>query len=902
MKRSSKPRAALRAGSRLTAFALLLLSAPLASAQTNEGLTRKPAPEQTVEAGKLSKLPKQTKFVEAEYPAAAAEQNLEAEVVLLLDIDDKGQVTGAIVSEPSAHPGLGFEEAATIAAQQFEFEPAEMDGKPIAIQLAYRTKFKLAPKPPAVAPGAPGSAAAPAPAPVKNFTGTLRERGTRLPMAGIVVTIFRDVDGKPQGFEATTDGEGQFAFFDLAPGEWKIVVEAPGFYPYRTVELVAPNEAVNATYYVERGSYNPYDVTITATRPRKEVSRTIIDAKIADKIPGTSGDPLAVIQNFAGVARVPIAGLLIVRGSAPEDSRIFADGAEIPLVYHFGGLRSVFPVGMLDNIEFYPGNFSPMYGRATGGVVDVQIKKLQPPKIGGYADVSLLDSGVYLEAPVGDKAAIAIAGRRSYLDFILNAAVPDDAPVSLITAPRYYDYQVLANYRPAAAHDLRAFYFGSDDRLKLLFQNPGDIDPTVAINDVTSLTKFYRTIFTYRYVPNDRFSNDFRISQGRNRFAVAAGPLKLDVNLYTSQIRDNVRYKFGEKLTLSTGLDLLYTKFDAFVRLPLPPKEGEPPRNFDFSQVRTSDEKGVNEFYPAAFAELEYRPVPGLLLLPGVRVDRFSRTDTVVAQPRVTARWDINKQFVLKGGTGLFAQEPDIQQGEDDNEFGNPDLGPERAWHHSLGLEYKPTEAVNLDATVFYKDMFDLVSKTDATTTGSNGMPRPLVYDNGGTGRVYGLEFVARHEFTNKFTGWLAYTLSRAERRDTLGTKDRLFDFDQTHILTGVASYLLPRNWQIGGRYRLVSGNPRTPVTGGVFNASTDRYDPVFGEVNSARNPLFHQLDVRIDKRWVYQSWMWGIYMDIQNVYNQSNSEQPQYSFNYRESKPTQGLPILTILGLRAEF
>ena len=91
-------------------------------------------------------------------------------------------------------------------------------------------------------------------------------------------------------------------------------------------------------------------------------------------------------------------------------------------------------------------------------------------------------------------------------------------------------------------------------------------------------------------------------------------------------------------------------------------------------------------------------------------------------------------------------------------------------------------------------------------------MPRPLIYDNGGTGRVYGMELVARHDFTNNFTGWLAYTLSRAERRDSGETEDRLFDFDQTHILTVVGSYLLPRNWQVGGRFRLVSGNPITPV------------------------------------------------------------------------------------------
>ncbi|MES0279085.1 MAG: hypothetical protein ABUK03_05045 [Dehalococcoidales bacterium] len=48
-------------------------------------------------------------------------------------------------------------------------------------------------------------------------------------------------------------------------------------------------------------------------------------------------------QNFAGVARTEnFEGQIIVRGSAPEDSRVFVDGAEVPLIYHFGGLRRRF--------------------------------------------------------------------------------------------------------------------------------------------------------------------------------------------------------------------------------------------------------------------------------------------------------------------------------------------------------------------------------------------------------------------------------------------------------------------------------------------------------------------------------------------------------------------------------
>jgi TonB family protein len=888
----------------LALLAALAFGRP-AHAQTTEGIgAPKPAASETVEAAKLSKLPKQTKFVEAEYPEAAAKKGIEAQVGLLLDIDATGHVTGVVVTEPAATPGLGFEDAATLAAQQFEFEPAELDGKPIAVQLNYRTKFKLKTAAAAPVAGPPGSAPPPVPAhvPVANYTGTLRERGTRLAMAGVVVTIFRDVDGKPEGFEATTDGEGRFRFFDLAPAEWKLLVEAPGFYPFRTSEVIKPNEAIAATYYVERGSYNPYDVTVTATRPRKEVSRTVIDAKLADKIPGTSGDPLAVVQNFAGVARTPLSGLLIVRGSAPEDTRVFADGAEIPLAYHFGGLRSVLPVGMLDSIEFYPGNFSPMYGRATGGVVDIQIKKLAPPKIGGYLDVSLLDSGFYVEAPIGKKGGLALAGRRSYIDYLIKAATPDDASVNIVQAPRYYDYQLLGSYRLAAGHELRGFFFASDDQLRLLFQNPAEVDTSVGIAEIKSKTTFYRSQLSYRYVPNDRLSNDLRLAQGRNKFLLSAGPLLVDVNFYTAQLRDNLRYKLLDALALTVGFDGVYAKTDALVQLPLPPKEGDPNQmNVDLSRLLRSENRGTVHLYPAVFTELELRPLPGLLVLPGVRLDRFARAHEYVAQPRITARWSFGEQLVLKGGAGLFAQEANIQEGEDDPIFGNPDLKTEHALHYSAGVEYRPVPHISFDLTGFYKDLSHLISRTNSVKL-VDGMEKPLIYDNNGKGRVVGLELVARHEFTRKFTGWLAYTFSRSQRMDSGSTNYRLFDFDQTHILTTVASYLLPRNWQIGGRFRLVSGNPITPVVGAVYNSSRDQYDAVYGAVNSARNPIFNQLDVRIDKRWIFPRWMFSVYLDMQNVYNRSNTEAPDYNYNFRESRSQQGFPILTILGLRAEL
>jgi outer membrane receptor protein involved in Fe transport len=235
------------------------------------------------------------------------------------------------------------------------------------------------------------------------------------------------------------------------------------------------------------------------------------------------------------------------------------------------------------------------------------------------------------------------------------------------------------------------------------------------------------------------------------------------------------------------------------------------------------------------------------------------------------------------------------------DQFGNPDLEPEEATHASLGFETNPLEYLNIDTTLFYKDLTNLVASTDQTVV-RDGETVPMVYNNEGEGRVYGLELMVRHEFANNFFGWVTYTLSRAERLDPGETNYRLFDYDQTHILTVIGSYQLPRNWEISGRWRLVTGNPTTPIVGAVFDSKIDEYVATYGEVNSARLEPFHQLDLRIDKRWIYDLWRFNVYMDVQNVYNRSNVEGYEYNFDFSRRRPQQGLPVLPIFGFRADF
>ena len=181
-------------------------------------------------------------------------------------------------------------------------------------------------------------------------------------------------------------------------------------------------------------------------------------------------------------------------------------------------------------------------------------------------------------------------------------------------------------------------------------------------------------------------------------------------------------------------------------------------------------------------------------------------------------------------------------------------------------------------------------------------MPSRCIYDNGGTGDVYGAELIARHDFTANLTGWLAYTLSRAERRDS--RRDRAAPVRLRPDPHPDPGRQLPPAAQLAGGRPLPPGQRQPEHARGRLGLQRQRrrYEPIYGEVNSARDRTFHQLDLRIDKRWIYQSWMFNAYLDIQNVYNRENPEGLSYNFDYSESEPQTGLPLLTIFGLKAEF
>jgi len=90
-------------------------------------------------AGSEVPAPKRSKFVSPQYPADAQARGLRGIVILELIIDTSGKVASATVTR-SVPP---FDDAALVAARQWEYEVTRVDGKPVPVRLSVPITFTM---------------------------------------------------------------------------------------------------------------------------------------------------------------------------------------------------------------------------------------------------------------------------------------------------------------------------------------------------------------------------------------------------------------------------------------------------------------------------------------------------------------------------------------------------------------------------------------------------------------------------------------------------------------------------------------------------------------------------------------------------------------------------------------
>jgi len=299
--------------------------------------------------------------------------------------------------------------------------------------------------------------------------------------------------------------------------------------------------------------------------------------------------------------------------------------------------------------------------------------------------------------------------------------------------------------------------------------------------------------------------------------------------------------------------------------------------------------------------------------------------------PRITGRLTPIAGTTLKGAMGVYRQPPSAQNLN--SVTGNAYLEMPRAWQFIGGIEQEIFQYVNLDVQLYFTQRDLTVQGTNETALTGNGQVKPINFTNGGFGRTLGAELLLRHEIgrypltflrdwykgllgeslyfgllDDLFSefgafGWIAYTLSRSEIDTSENRKSYILtQFDQTHILTIVSQLNLPFGFTAGLRFRYVSGNPSSRPVGSVHDLDTTNYNNLNAPARSERLPAFHQLDIRFDRKFVFDNFSFTPYLDLLNVYNQANAEQWQINYRGTQNEPLSGLPIIPNFGLQGEF
>jgi hypothetical protein len=434
---------------------------------------------------------------------------------------------------------------------------------------------------------------------------------------------------------------------------------------------------------------------------------------------------------------------------------------------------------------------------------------------------------------------------------------------------------------------IRFAFFGSDDRLDILLKTASAGAPTLT-GSIDSHTGFWRGQVLYKNRFDDK--TELRVVAAAGEDYVDFGLANLSFHVVDWPITSRVELaeKIEKRLTMNVGLDFIYAPYTISVQAPPLPTPGQPPSGFFTSRPPLYTHSTDSVFQPAVYAEWEATPWKGGRIVPGFRVDYAKDTGSWDLSPRVVVRQDVTTapRTTLKGGAGLFTEPPSPQQSN--AVFGTLGLVSQRAYHYDVGVEREFTRHIEASVEGFYKQLDDLVTQGLGST---------------GSGVIYGAETLIRFKPDDRFFGWIAYTLSRSARRDAPGMPLRLSQYDETHILTILGSYRLGDGWEFGARFRLTSGYMYTPQTYGYFDENASTYLPFQTQpLFNSRLPLFHSLDLRVDKSWKVAWGTIGMYLDVLNVYNNANVAGISYDYNSTHQSFANDLPILPSLGLRVEM
>jgi hypothetical protein len=714
-----------------------------------------------------------------------------------------------------------------------------------------------------------------------------------------------------------------YGFYSLQADKGKITLQVDYIgYEQKVITLnLTTNTTLDILLSEKRQTLSEVVVSSTKANQRivsTEMSTEKLTAKDIKQIPMVLGeaDVIKSIQLLPGVsAPNEGSGGFTVRGGSADQNLILLDEAIVYNPSHLFGFFSVFNADALKDATIYKGGIPSKYGGRLSSVLDIRMREGSNKKFSATGGIGLLSSRVTLETPLGKvhengaNGSMLISGRRSYADIFL-PLFPD----TTINRNKlyFYDLNFRSNYRLSTKD--RVFlsgYFGRDriDVPNGFGNSWGNITGTLRWNHLFSSKLFMNVSAIY-----SNYDYEIKFYPGNS--------FKWQSSLSNLNFKADFDFYANEKHNIKFGLGSIYYTFNPGNITPFGSKS---------SVVATNNPlKYALENY--AYLQDDYKINSNLSVMYGLRISNFAQLanesipvynndQPVVFNPTINnyQKGTVKSYNKSKRNTWLnnsYGLEPRINVNYQISESASIKTGYNRMFQyiHLLSTATSPTpldiytpsssfikpqisdqiasgyfknikdNKYELSVEGYYKWMQNQFDFIDGASPLLNNSPETILLN--GSARSYGLEFMVK-KGEGRFTGWISYTLSKAERKTPginggRGINNGEYyatNYDKPHNLAVTANYKLSEKWSFSANFIFQSGRPITyPESKYTFNGLSV---PEYSERNAHRLPAYHRLDVSAtlkgkESKRLKSQWVFGIY----NIYNRQNAA----NITFRES------------------
>lgn len=741
--------------------------------------------------------------------------------------------------------------------------------------------------------------------------GTIRGRvfnqSTNEPLPFTSIVIFGTTIG------STSDLDGNFLFAGVEPGFVRLAVSSVGYENRITEEFMVSN---SRAAFIEIGlkeirvDLKPVEVRASPFERRDEspVSLRRLGVKEIERSPGSNRDISRVIQSLPGVAFTPaFRNDVIIRGGGPSENRFFLDGIEIPTINHFstqgasGGPVGMINVDFIREVEMYSGAFPANRGNALSSVFEFRQINGNRDRLNLRGTIGASDIALALDGPLTQRTSMVFSARRSYLQLLFNV-------LGLPFLPTYNDFQFKTNTRIGEKAELNFIGIGAIDQFSLNL-NANDTEEQRFLLETLPVNNQWNYAIGATYRQFRRNGSDlFVISRNMLRNTAYKYPgndesLARTLDYISDEIENKIRYERSAtagNYRINFGLGGEYAKFLGDIKQQVFLNN----QLLNIQNLTRFDMFKWSIFGQATSSFFQNR----LTLSLGVRSDANNYSESMSnllehLSPRFSASYQIRENLFISGNVGRYFQLPPYVTMGYKNPVGelvnkNNNLKYIAANHIVGGFEWLPTRISKLSLEGFYKRYANYpFSVRDSVALGSQSADFGVFGDEEvlsiGKGRSFGTELFYRAENFFSFNLMLSYTFVRSEFQDRQGSYIPS-KWDNRHILIFTALRPLPRNWEIGIKWRFSGGAPYTPFDlelSSIRKAWDAQNGPYldFSRFHQKRLKNFHQLDLRIDKQFFLNKWSIMAYLDIQNVY----SFESQLPDNVIRVEDSNGQPVL---------